>query len=545
LSAKDIIYAEAARAAMLRGVDKLANAVKVTLGPAGRNVVISKAYTSPLVTKDGVSVAREISLKDPFENMGAQMVKEVASKANSVAGDGTTTATVLAQAIYREGVKLVSAGNNPTEIKRGIDKAVAQIEARLGALAKPVASSADIEHVGTISANGDRDIGAMIAQAMERVGVDGVVTVEDSSGAETTLNVVEGLSWNKGYLSPYFSTNTEKMVAELERPLVLVSEKRLSNINQVVPLLEAVVKKGRHLLIVAEGIDNEVLSQLILNRVRGSLNACAVHAPGFGEHRKECLRDIAAAVGAQLVSDDLGVRFEDMTLDNLGTAAKASASKDSFTIIGGAAKDGDMEKRIAHIRSQMESNPSDYEREKLQERLSKLSGGVAVIRLGAASETELKEKKARIEDALHATRAAAQEGIVPGGGVTLIRAAQDLDLSDTTLTAGQLMGVNIVRSAIEAPLRQIATNAGVDGSIIIQKVIESSGAIGFNAATCEFEDLLAAGVIDPVKVVRSSLRAAASVSSLMLTTEAMVTDDPSDLPAASADGAPPPTPMRR
>jgi chaperonin GroEL len=545
LSAKDIIYAEAARAAMLRGVDKLANAVKVTLGPAGRNVVIAKAYTSPLVTKDGVSVAKEISLKDPFENMGAQMVKEVASKANSVAGDGTTTATVLAQAIYREGVKLVSAGNNPTEIKRGIDKAVAHIEGRLTELAKPVSSSADIEHVGTISANGDRDIGAMIARAMKHVGVDGVVTVEDASGAETTLTVVEGLSWNKGYLSPYFSTNTEKMISELERPLVLISEKRLSNINQVVPLLEAVVKKGRHLLIVAEGIDNEVLSQLILNRLKGSLNVCAVHAPGFGEHRKECLRDIAIAVGAQIVSDDLGVRFEDMTLDDLGNAARASASKDSFTIIGGVAKDGDMDARISHIRSQMESNPSEYEREKLQERLSKLSGGVAVIRLGAASETELKEKKARIEDALHATRAAAQEGIVPGGGVTLIRAAQDLAVLVQTSTPGQSMGVNIVRQAIEAPLRQIATNAGVDGSIVVQKVVDSEGAIGFNAATCEFEDLLAAGVIDPVKVVRSSLRAAASVSSLMLTTEAMVADDPSDADGASADGAPPPTPMRR
>lgn len=530
---------------MLRGVDKLANAVKVTLGPAGRNVVIAKPYTSPLVTKDGVSVAKEISLKDPFENMGAQMVKEVASKANSVAGDGTTTATVLAQAIYREGVKLVSAGNNPTEIKRGIDKAVAHIESRLADLAKPVTSTADIEHVGTISANGDRDIGSMIAQAMDRVGVDGVVTVEDASGSETTLTVVEGLSWNKGYLSPYFSTNTEKMVSELERPLVLISEKRLSNINQIVPLLEAVVKKGRHLLIVAEGIDGEVLSQLILNRVRGSLNVCAVNAPGFGEHRKECLRDIATAVGAQIVSDELGVRFEDMTLDDLGNAARASASKDSFTIIGGMSKDGEMDKRITHIRSQMETNPSDYEKEKLQERLSKLAGGVAVIRLGAASETELKEKKARIEDALHATRAAAQEGVVPGGGVTLIRAAKDLQIHVNASTAGQVMGVNIIRQAIEAPLRQIAANAGVDGSIVVQKVLESEGSVGFNAATCEFEDLLSAGVIDPVKVVRSSLRAAASVSSLMLTTEAMVADDPDTTQAGHSDAPPPPSAMRR
>lgn len=541
--AKEIIYAEAARAAMLRGVDKLANAVKVTLGPAGRNVVISKSFTSPIVTKDGVSVAREISLKDPFENMGAQMVKEVASKANSVAGDGTTTATVLAQAIYREGVKLVSAGNNPMEIKRGIDRAIAVIEDQLTALAKPVASSADIKHVGTISANGDRAIGEMIANAMDRVGVDGVISVEDSNSLETTLNVVEGLSWNKGYLSPYFATNTEKMVAELDKPLILISEKKLTNVNQIVPLLEAVVKSGRQLLIIAEGIENEVLSSLILNKVRGSLNVCAVNAPGFGEFRRECLRDMAILVDAAIVSDDLGVRFEDLTLDTLGSSARIVVTKDSFTIIGGKGSDDALASRIAHIKSQMDGNPSDYEREKLQERLSKLSGGVAIIRLGAATETELKEKKARIEDALHATRAAAEEGIVAGGGVTLLRAARNLDSLVKIDHPTQQMGVNIVRQAVEAPLRQIASNAGVDGSIVIQRVLESEGSFGFNAATCEFEDLIVSGVIDPVKVVKSSLRHAASVSSLMLTTEAMVADDISDVHESKEP--PPPSAMRR
>jgi chaperonin GroEL len=542
--AKDIIYAEDARAAMLRGVDKLANAVKVTLGPAGRNVVLSKSFASPIVTKDGVSVAREISLKDPFENMGAQMVKEVASKANSVAGDGTTTATVLAQAIYREGVKLVSAGNNPMEIKRGIDRAVAVIEDQLTQFAKPISSSKDIAHVGTISANGDTAIGEMIASAMAKVGVDGVISVEDSNSLETSLTVVEGLSWNKGYLSPYFSTNTEKMVAELDKPLILLSEKKLTNVNQIVPLLEAVVKSGRQLLIISEGIENEVLSSLILNKVRGSLNVCAVNAPGFGEFRKECLRDIALLVGAVIVSDDLGFRFEDLTLQSLGSSTRAVVSKDNFTIIGGKGSDSDIQSRISQIKSQMENNPSNYEREKLQERLSKLSGGVAIIRLGAATETELKEKKARIEDALHATRAAAEEGIVAGGGVTLIRAAQNLNQLVDIDRPTQQMGVNIIRQAVEAPLRQIAANAGVDGSIVIQRILESEGTFGFNAATCEFEDLLAAGVIDPVKVVKSSLRHAASVSSLMLTTEAMVADDLSDTFASSKE-PPPPSAMRR
>jgi len=526
MSAKDIIYAENARAAMLLGVDKLANAVKVTLGPAGRNVVIKKSYTSPLVTKDGVSVAKEINLKDPFEDMGAQMVKEVASKANSVAGDGTTTATVLAQAIYREGVKLVSAGNNPMEIKRGIDKAVNYIDEQLSVIAKPVASNDDIRHVGTISANGDTEIGNIIAEAMHQVGVDGVITVEDANGIKTSLDFVEGMSWNKGYLSPYFSTNTEKMVTEFDNPYILVSEEKLSNVNQIVPLLEAIVKSGRPLLIIADSIENEVLSALVLNRVRGSLNVCAVNAPGFGDHRRECLRDIAISVGAEVVSTEIGVTFEDLTLDELGSAKRIVVGKEESTIIKGSGSSESIEERSSLIRSQIENNPSDYEREKLQERLSKLSGGVAIIRLGAATETELKEKKARIEDALHATRAAAEEGVVAGGGVTLLRAARNLSSNVDTSNPAQDMGVRIIRQAIEAPIRQIATNAGVDGSIVVQKVLTADiDDFGFNAATCKYENLVETGVIDPVKVVRSSLRHAASVSSLMLTTEAMVAED--------------------
>jgi len=429
------------------------------------------------------------------------------------------------------------------EIKRGIDRAVAVIEQELTKLAKPVTSSADIAHVGTISANGDRAIGEMIANAMERVGVDGVISVEDSNSLETTLKVVEGLSWNKGYLSPYFSTNTEKMIAELDKPLILISDKKLSNVNQIVPLLEAVVKSGRQLLIIADSVDNEVLSSLILNKVRGSLNVCAVSAPSFGEFRKECLRDMAILADAAIVSDDLGVRFEELTISSLGSAARVVVSKDSFTIIGGRGSEEAIQGRISHIKSQIEGNPSDYEREKLQERLSKLSGGVAIIRLGAATETELKEKKARIEDALHATRAAAEAGVVAGGGVTLLRAARDLNSLVDIERPAQQMGVNIIRQAVEAPLRQIAANAGVDGSIVVQRVLESEGAFGFNAATCEFEDLIAAGVIDPVKVVKSSLRHAASVSSLMLTTEAMVADDLSDIQASKEP--PPPSGMRR
>lgn len=525
MSAKEIIYSEAARAAMLRGVNKLADAVKVTLGPAGRNVVISKSYSSPLVTKDGVSVAKEISLKDPYENMGALMVKEVASKANSVAGDGTTTATVLAQAIYREGVKLVSAGNNPTEIKRGIDKAVEYLDAQLQKLAKPVTSAKDIAHVGTISANGDLFIGQLISDAMDKVGVDGVINVEDANGVETTLDIVEGLSWNKGFLSQYFATNLEKLICELDNPYILISEKKLSNINVLVPLLEAVVKSGRQLLVVADEIENDVLSALVLNKVRGSLHVAAVKAPWFGDQKKEFLKDLAICTNAKVISDEFGISFDQLSFEALGSAKKVIVERDSTTIISGAGDAGEVQLRIARIKNQMANTASEYEKEKLQERLSKLSGGVAILRLGAATETELKEKKARIEDALHATRAAAEEGIVPGGGVTLLRAAKNLLADISVDRPAQMMGVHIVRKAIEAPIRQIATNAGVDGSLVVEKVINSDGSFGFNAATCEFEDLIASGVIDPVKVVRSSLRHAASVSSLMLTTEAMVADD--------------------
>jgi chaperonin GroEL len=538
MSAKDIAYAEAARNAMMRGVDKLANAVKVTLGPAGRNVLIKKPFGPPIVTKDGVSVAREINLKDPFEDMGAQMVKEVASKANSIAGDGTTTATVLAQAIYREGVKLVSAGNNPMEIKRGIDKAVRYIEARLDEMSTPVQSNEDICNVGTISANGDVEIGGIIAKAMDAVGVDGVISVEDANGVDTTLEIVEGMSWNKGFLSPYFATNTEKMVAEFDKPLILISENKLANVNQIVPVLEAVVKSGKSLVIIADSIENEVLSALVLNRVRGSLNVCAVQAPGFGDHRREFLRDIATLVGAEIVSNDIGMRFEDLQLEHLGRAQKVVVGRDSSTIIEGCGEHKDVEERATLLRNQLASTTSDFDREKIQERLSKLSGGVAVIRLGAASETELKEKKARIEDALHATRAAAEEGIVAGGGVTLIRAAKNLQdvVVDRPI---QKMGVDIVYRAVQAPLRQIVANAGYESSIAVQKVLNSEGNWGFNGLTEEFEDLVEAGVIDPVKVVRSSLRHAASVSSLMLTTEAMITDDVSEV-TAGPDTSPKP-----
>ena len=530
MSAKDIIYAEHARNAMLRGVNKLANAVKVTLGPAGRNVIVSKVYSSPIITKDGVSVAKEISLKDPFEDMGAQMVKEVASKANSVAGDGTTTATVIAQAIYTEGVKLVSAGNNPMEIKRGIDKAIRYIENQLDTLAKPVTSNEDLAHVGTVSANGETEIGEIIAQAMTRVGTDGVISVEDANGIDTSLEIVEGFSWDKGYLSPYFSTNTEKMIAELENPFILVSEKKLNNINQIVPILEAVVKSGRPLMVIAEGVENEVLSAFVLNKVRGSLNIVAVTPPSFANDRKESLRDIASVVGAQIVSDDMGIQFEELTLEALGKAKRAVVGKETSTIISGGGDADEVGIRVQRLKHQLETTKSSYECEKFQNRLAKLVGGVAVIRLGAASESELKEKKARIEDALHATRAAAEDGIVAGGGVTLLRAAKDLEASVNITHPTQKMGVSIVRKAAEAPIRQIATNAGFDGSIIVQKVLSSPlQNFGFNASTHEFEDLLKSGVIDPMKVVKSSLRHAASVAGLMLTTEVMITDDPSEI----------------
>jgi chaperonin GroEL len=535
MSAKDIVFAEQARASMLRGVNALADAVKVTLGPKGRNVVINKSFGSPVVTKDGVSVAKEIELENKLENMGAAMVKEVASKTNDIAGDGTTTATVLAQAIYREGVKLVSAGNNPMDIKRGIDRAVQAIEGELDRLSTSTTDSKDIAQVGTISANGDSDIGGIIADAMQKVGQDGVITVEEAKGLETTLDTVEGMQFDRGYLSPYFVTDAERMVAEIDDPLILINEKKISNMKDLLPILEKTAQSGRHLVIVAEDIDGEALATLVVNRIRGNLKVAAVKAPGFGDRRKAMLQDIAILTGGQVISEDLGLKLENATLETLGRAKKMVIDKDNTTIVDGEGNSGEIEGRVNQIRAQIESTSSDYDREKLQERLAKLVGGVAVIKVGAATETEMKEKKGRVEDALHATRAAVEEGIVPGGGVTLIRAAQALD--GLTAEGEQGMGINIIRRAVEEPLRQIAKNAGVDGSIVVQRVKESSGNFGFNAATGEFGDLLEAGVIDPTKVVRYALRNAASVSSLMITTEAMIADKPEPKgPAAPAGG---------
>ena len=534
MSAKDIIFAEQARGSMLRGVNALADAVKVTLGPKGRNVVIAKSFGSPVVTKDGVSVAKEIELEDKLENMGAAMVKEVASKTNDIAGDGTTTATVLAQAIYREGVKLVSAGNNPMDIKRGIDAAVAAIETELDTLSKPTQSSNDIAQVGTISANGDTDIGNILAEAMDKVGQDGVITVEEAKGLETTLETVEGMQFDRGYLSPYFVTDAEKMVCEAEDPFILICEKKVSNMKDLLPVLEKVAQTGRHLVIVAEDVDGEALATLVVNRIRGNLKVAAVKAPGFGDRRKAMLQDIAILTGGEVISEDLGLKLENATLDTLGTAKKIVIDKDNTTIVDGAGDQSRIEGRVGQIRAQIETTTSDYDREKLQERLAKLVGGVAVIKVGAATETEMKERRARVEDALHATRAAVEEGIVPGGGVTLIRAAKALE--NLSLVAEQGMGVSIIRRAVEEPLRQISKNAGVDGSIVVQKVKESEGNFGFNAATGEYTDLIEAGVIDPTKVVRYALRHAASVSSLMLTTEAMIADKPE--PKGAAGGAP-------
>ena len=534
MSAKDIIFAEQARSSMLRGVNALADAVKVTLGPKGRNVVIAKSFGSPVVTKDGVSVAKEIELEDKLENMGAAMVKEVASKTNDIAGDGTTTATVLAQAIYREGVKLVSAGNNPMDIKRGIDAAVAAIETELDKLSKPTQSSNDIAQVGTISANGDTDIGNILAEAMDKVGQDGVITVEEAKGLETTLETVEGMQFDRGYLSPYFVTDAEKMVCEAEDPFILICEKKVSNMKDLLPVLEKVAQTGRHLVIVAEDVDGEALATLVVNRIRGNLKVAAVKAPGFGDRRKAMLQDIAILTGGEVISEDLGLKLENATIDTLGTAKKIVIDKDNTTIVDGAGDQSRIEGRVGQIRAQIDTTTSDYDREKLQERLAKLVGGVAVIKVGAATETEMKERRARVEDALHATRAAVEEGIVPGGGVTLIRAAKALE--GLSLPAEQAMGVSIIRRAVEEPLRQISKNAGVDGSIVVQKVKESEGNFGFNAATGEYTDLIEAGVIDPTKVVRYALRHAASVSSLMLTTEAMIADKPE--PKGMGGGAP-------
>jgi chaperonin GroEL len=524
--AKEIKFDQEARTKLLAGVDGLANAVKVTLGPKGRNVIIDKSFGSPTVTKDGVTVAKEIEFEDKFENMGAQMVKEVASKTSDVAGDGTTTATVLAQAIYREGAKLVVAGMNPMDLKRGIDAAVKVVSASLTKLSKATRDTDEIAQVGTISANNDETIGQIIAEAMNKVGREGVITVEEGKSLETELDVVEGMQFDRGYLSPYFVTDPETMEVALEEPLILLHEKKISNMKDLLPLLEQVARQGRPLLIVAEDIDGEALATLVVNKIRGTLNVAAVKAPGFGDRRKAMLQDMAILTGGQVIAEELGLKLENVTVKDLGKAKSVIIDKDTTTVIDGGGTKKDIEGRCAEIRAQVEETTSDYDREKLSERLAKLVGGVAVVKVGAATETEMKEKKARVEDALNATRAAVEEGIVPGGGVALIRAQKDLD--KLKLEGDQAAGVEIVRKAIETPLRFIAENAGVEGSIVVDKVKRLKGAFGFNAATEVYEDLLKAGVIDPTKVVRISLLNAASVSGLLLTTEAMIADAPDE-----------------
>ena len=527
MAAKDILYDTHARARILAGVDALANAVKVTLGPKGRNVVIEKSFGAPTVTKDGVTVAKEIELPNKFENMGAQMVREVASKTSDVAGDGTTTATVLAQAIFRVGSKMVAAGHNPMELKRGLDLAVAHVVDQLKKLSKATKDPKEIAQVGTISANGDETIGSIIAEAMERVGKEGVITVEEAKGLETELEVVEGMQFDRGYLSPYFATETDTMKAELEDPYILIYEKKISNMKDLIPVLEKIAQQSRPIVIIAEDIEGEALATLVVNRLRGSLKAAAVKAPGFGDRRKEMLKDIATLTGGTFVSEDLGIKLENVQLNDLGQAKRIIIDKDTTVIVDGAGKKKDIAARMDTIRRQIQETTSDYDREKLQERLAKLVGGVAVIKVGAATEVEMKEKKARVEDALHATRAAVEEGIVPGGGVALIRAQKGLEKLETA-SEDESVGVRILMRAIEEPLRQIAANAGLEGSIVVNEVKAAKGGNGFNARTEKYEDLVKAGVIDPTKVVRSALQNAASVAGLMLTTEALVAELPKD-----------------
>ena len=534
MAAKEIVYTETARKLVLNGVDALANAVKVTLGPKGRNVVIEKSFGSPVVTKDGVTVAKEIELENRFENMGAQMVREVASKTSDTAGDGTTTATVLAQAIFREGSKLVAAGHNPMEIKRGIDKAVETIVAALKDLAKSTNDKKEITQVGTISANGDETIGKLLADAMEKVGKEGVITVEEAKSADTTLDVVEGMQFDRGYLSPYFVTDAERMVASLEDPYILISEKKISNMKDLLPVLESIARQQKPLLILAEDVEGEALATLVVNKLRGTLQCAAVKAPGFGDRRKEMLKDIAILTGGSVVAEELGTKLENVTLSDLGRARRVKIDKDNTTIIDGVGSADAIKAREKEIRAQIENTTSDYDREKLQERLAKLAGGVAVIKVGAATEVEMKEKKARVEDALNATRAAVEEGIVPGGGVALIRLSAALD--SLQLNDEQRFGVQIIRRSIEEPLRQISANAGREGSIVVNKVREGSGAFGYNAATDVYGDMLEMGVIDPAKVVRCALQNAASVAGLMLTTEALVAERPKDKKSDNGGG---------
>src|SRR5713226_9118073 len=529
--AKDIIFDVRARESILRGVNILADAVKVTLGPKGRNVVLEKSFGSPTITKDGVTVAKEIELENRFENMGAQMVKEVASKTSDVAGDGTTTATVLAQAIFREGSKLVAAGHNPMAIKRGIEKAVVIVTAEIKKMAKPTKNKKEIAQVGTISANGDETIGNIISEAMEKVGKEGVITVEEAKGLETTLEVVEGMQFDRGYVSPYFVTDPARMVAELDEPYILITERKSSAMADLIPLLEQVVRTGKPILIISEEVEGEALATLVVNKLRGTLKVAAVKAPGFGDRRKEMLQDIAVLTGGKVIADELGRKLEQATLADLGRAKRVTIDKDTTTIVDGAGKKSDIQARIKQIRAQIEETTSDYDREKLQERLAKLAGGVAVIQVGAATETEMKEKKARVEDALHATRAAVEEGIVPGGGVAFVRAQKALE----KLGEGdEKVGVQIVRRAIEEPLRRIVQNAGLEPSIVLQKVQEGKGGFGYNARADKYEDLVQAGVIDPTKVTRTALQNAASVAGLLLTTEALVAEKPKRKKAGGA-----------
>ncbi len=535
MAAKEIIYDTGARDRILAGVNALANAVKVTLGPKGRNVVIEKSFGAPTVTKDGVTVAKEIELSNKFENMGAQMVREVASKTSDVAGDGTTTATVLAQSIFREGSKMVAAGHNPMELKRGIDAAVEHLVEKLRKLSKATKDPKEIAQVGTISANGDETIGSIIAEAMERVGKEGVITVEEAKGLETELEVVEGMQFDRGYLSPYFVTDSERMEAELQDPYILICEKKISNMKDLLPVLEAIARQQKPLVVLAEDIEGEALATLVVNKLRGTLQTAAVKAPGFGDRRKEMLRDIAVLTGGTVVSEDLGIKLENVTLTDLGQAKRIVIDKDNTTIVDGVGKKNDIKGRIETIRRQIEETSSDYDREKLQERLAKLVGGVAVIRVGAATEVEMKEKKARVEDALHATRAAVEEGIVPGGGVALIRGQVGLDKLD--INDEQRVGARILERAVEEPLRQIAANAGLEGSIVVNEVRNNKGGYGFNAASEKYTDLIKAGVIDPTKVVRSALQNAASVAGLMLTTEALVAELPKEEKENAGAGA--------
>ncbi len=524
MAAKEIAFGQKARNLILNGVNILADAVKVTLGPRGRNVVIEKSFGAPTVTKDGVTVAKEIELENRYENMGAQMVKEVASKTSDVAGDGTTTATVLAQAIYREGAKLVAAGHNPMDLKRGIDKSVEAAVAELKKISKPTKDKKEIAQVGTISANGDSTIGDIIAEAMDKVGKEGVITVEEAKGMETTLEVVEGMQFDRGYLSPYFVTDAERMECILEDAFILIHEKKISNMRELLPILEKIAKMGKQLLIVAEDVEGEALATLVVNKLRGTLHTCSVKAPGFGDRRKAMLEDIAILTGGKMIAEELGIKLESIDIKDLGRAKRIVIDKENTTIIDGAGKKADIEGRVKQMRAQIEETTSDYDKEKLQERLAKLVGGVAVINVGAATEIEMKEKKARVEDALHATRAAVEEGVVPGGGVTYLRILPALE--KLKLEGDQQFGINIVKKALEEPIRQIAENAGAEGSIVVDRIKKESGAFGFNAATETYEDLFKSGVIDPTKVARYALQNAASIAGLMLTTEALIVEKP-------------------